>query len=126
MGQKRHQVGRVRSRDVALTTKVALVLSLVASALFFVVTSTSAQAGWLVCVSLLPLFFAIRSLSPVGAMLCGGLWGGLLYGFSLLADMSSVSSALSLFLFGSGIRCRFRCRKDSPKKTLDGHGAGRV
>ena len=74
------------------------VVFLVASvALSAAVTAAAAQSGqhsWLAWISLLPLFWAIRSLGPLGATLSGALWGGCLYAFLATGAKPAIPSAL--------------------------------
>ncbi len=53
----------------------------------------SADAWWLAWMSLLPLFWAIRSLGCLPAALAGGVWGGCLYAFSVAGPNPAVPPA---------------------------------
>ncbi len=57
--------------------------SLIVSAYLMALAIESPHHWWLGWVTLLPLFFAIRILSPLRALSCGALWGGSLFLFSL-------------------------------------------
>lgn len=71
-----------------------LVASLVLSAAVTGAAAQSGQHSWLAWISLLPLFWAIRSLGPLGATLSGALWGGCLYGFLAAGATPAVPPAL--------------------------------
>lgn len=60
---------------------LALGVLLVPSALLTAVAVGSADYSWFAWFGLLPLFFAIRVLSPVVAALAGAFWGGCFYFF---------------------------------------------
>ncbi len=61
----------------------ALGVSLFFSAYLMVTSNASSGLLWPGWFSLLPLFVAIRTLRPVGAMLSGAFWGLCLYGFAV-------------------------------------------
>lgn len=67
---------------------IALILSLILSAGLTAVSAASPDFGWIAWVSLLPLFVAIRFLTPRRALACGSLWGLALYGVSLLGTQT--------------------------------------
>lgn len=58
---------------------VALVAALICGAYLTAAALAAPNHGWVVCISLLPLFWAIRALGPLRATLAGALWGGCLY-----------------------------------------------
>ena len=94
---------KVRARRRAALGRGAMILalagSLVAGAFAMAVGMGSGDRSWLGWVSLLPLFVAIRWLSPWRAMLCGALWGVSLYGFSAYAVTAGIQpSVLSVLL----------------------------
>ncbi len=62
----------------------ALTLSLAASAYLMGVAIASPGYWWLGCITLLPLFYSIRVLSPRSAFFAGAFWGCCLLGASLL------------------------------------------
>lgn len=68
---------------------LGLALSLGASAFLLAISVASHGPVWLAWISLLPLFLAIRVLSPARALVAGGLWGLCFYSFALAAGMRS-------------------------------------
>lgn len=73
----------------------ALAISLPLSAALTAAAVESSDLSWLAWMSLLPLFWAIRSLKPVGAMLSGALWGGCLAAFLVAGPAPAISPAFS-------------------------------
>jgi apolipoprotein N-acyltransferase len=73
---------------------VFLVASLVLSAAVTAAAAQSGQHSWLAWISLLPLFWAIRFLGPLGATLSGALWGGCLYAFLAAGPAPAIPPAL--------------------------------
>jgi apolipoprotein N-acyltransferase len=73
---------------------VFLVASLALSAAVTAAAAQSGQHSWLAWISLLPLFWAIRSLRPLGAALSGALWGGCLYALLATGATPTIPSAL--------------------------------
>ena len=71
---------RDRTGGCIKTTTLAGALAL--SALLMSVAVRSDACAWPAWISLLPLFWAIRTLSPFKATLCGALWGLCLYTFA--------------------------------------------
>ena len=85
---------------------VALIGSLIAGAFAMVIGMGAGDRWWLGWVSLLPVFVAIRWLSPWRAMLCGALWGASVYGVSVYAVRGGVQPAvpaLVLLVFVPGL-----------------------
>ncbi len=81
----------------------ALVVSLVVSAYLMAVGVASGRAGWLSWLSLLPLFYAMRTCAPAPAFLCGMLWGGCLWAFSIAAgDLACLTTTRS-FVVSTGV-----------------------
>jgi apolipoprotein N-acyltransferase len=79
-----------------------VILSLGTSAFFMSVALGSADCAWLAWVSLLPLFWSIRKLSPLGATFSGMLWGIALYGFSVSGTVPGIApSPWSLLLLAT-------------------------
>ncbi len=73
----------------------ALILSLVAGAFLMALSLGTSGYAWLGWLTLLPLFVAIRVLSPLRAMLCGALWGLSLHVFGTLFFETGISSGLA-------------------------------
>ena len=69
----------------------ALGVLLVASALLTAVAIGSADYSWFAWFGLLPLFLAIRLLSPAVAALAGALWGGCFYLFLVVGAVPGLS-----------------------------------
>jgi len=69
----------------------AVGMLLVPSALLTAVAASSADYSWLAWFSLLPLFLAIRVLSPAAAALTGALWGGCFYLFLIVGAAPGLS-----------------------------------
>ena len=72
--------------------RAALLLSLALSAFLMAAAIGSPQASWLAWISLIPLFWAIRSLAPRNAAMAGGFWGVCLCLISLAFFAPRVSS----------------------------------
>ncbi len=87
-------------RDLTVTVRsVALVPALVISAYLMALALGPSEHPWLAWVALLPLFVAIRTLRPLGALLSGALWGSSLYVFGVaLASLGSREGLLSFAL----------------------------
>ena len=75
----------------------ALTFSLLLSALLMGMAVRPGAHAWLAWISLLPLFAAVRSLRPIGAMLAGALWGTSLYFFSSTGVTPAISPTLFSF-----------------------------
>lgn len=73
----------------------ALAISLPLSAALTAAAAQSGQHSWLAWISLLPLFWAIRSLGPLPATLSGALWGGCLAAFLVAGPAPAISPAFS-------------------------------
>ncbi len=86
-----------------------LVISLVASALLMAMAVSSAAYSWLAWFSLLPLFLAIRVLSPVVAGLAGAIWGVCFYLFSVAFAAHAVSPTLQSFALLTIIPAFYAC-----------------
>lgn len=67
-----------------------LVVSLVCGAYLTVFSTSSDKLALLALLTPLPVFFAIRLCRPVGALLCGAIWGLSLYLFSLFGGESAI------------------------------------
>ena len=70
---------------------LALCVPLVPSALLTAMAVGSANYSWFAWFGLLPLFFAIRVLSPVFAALAGAIWGGCFYLFLVAGVVPGLS-----------------------------------
>lgn len=75
----------------------ALVLAMAAALMSL--AQRSVDAHWLGWVTLVPLFLAIRNLSPARAALAGAFWGGVLCLFSTLGPAASLPPTLRSFAF---------------------------
>ena len=73
----------------------AIALSLFASACFMAAAIGSQSYWWLGLITLLPLFNAIRILSPVRAGACGMFWGLSLFGVCALIGSTQISGDLT-------------------------------
>ena len=80
-----------------------LILSLVFSAGLTAVSAASPGFGWVAWMSLLPLFIAIRFLTPRRALACGGLWGLALYGFSLIGTQTITFPSVGSFVLAATV-----------------------
>jgi len=80
-----------------------LVASLVVSAFLMAVAVSSPSHWWLGWVTLLPLFQAIRRLSPLRSAACGALWGASLFVFTVSAAGTSTAATLPSFLLLAAI-----------------------
>ena len=87
----------------------ALILSLIISAYVMALGLGAPRHAWLAWLALLPLFVSIRVLRPIGAMLCGALWGLCLYVFSAPAGDSGVSAGLLSLSLLSAIPAAYAC-----------------
>jgi hypothetical protein len=91
------ETGRAcRSPDGVM--RVALPLSLGLSSFMMAAAIGSSEATWLAWIGLMPLFWAIRSLTPRCAALAGGLWGSCLCLFSVACFAPRVSSTSVFFV----------------------------
>jgi apolipoprotein N-acyltransferase len=82
-----------------VTQWLATALSLALGALLAALMQGRPHQQWLACLSLLPLFLAIRTHRGVGAMICGAMWGGCLSYFCSLTNPSfALPSVLSVVL----------------------------
>ena len=70
----------------------ALAASLVLSACLTAAALRSRDCSWVAWLSLLPLFWAVRSLRPTAAALCGAFWGAWLYLCSTAGPAPPVAS----------------------------------
>lgn len=78
-----------------------LILSLCASGYLMAVAVGTPGHSWLAWTSLLPVFVAIRLLTPVQAAVCGALWGASLYTCSFAAG--TLSPAVHYLVLLAGI-----------------------
>ena len=78
----------------AAADAVILTSSLVCSAFLMAVAVGPRGHPWIGWVGLLPVFLAIRALSPPRAMLCGALWGFCLHVFSVFGAGAAISLAI--------------------------------
>jgi len=79
-----------------VTRWLATIVSLVLSALLLALMQGKPHQQWLACLSLLPLFLAIRTHRCGRAMVCGAVWGGALSFFCSVTNSSfAVSSPVS-------------------------------
>ena len=83
---------RTEARSRPSVKTAALSLSLIAGAYLMAEAVASDGSAWLGCVTLLPLFVAIRACRPIHAMLCGALWGSSLYLFGVSAGDVGISA----------------------------------
>ena len=88
---------RTEARSRRSVKAAALSLSLIAGAYLMAEAVASDGSAWLGCVTLLPLFVAIRACRPIHAGLCGALWGSSLYLFGVSAGDFGVSASPLLF-----------------------------
>lgn len=75
-----------------------LVAAVVTSAHLMALAIASPAYWWLGWVTLLPLFLAIRLFTPLGASLCGGLWGGTLFASAVALFDTPIDPGLGSFL----------------------------
>lgn len=75
-----------------------LALALAGSAYLMALAMESPQRVWLGWVTLLPLFFAIRVLSPARAMASGAFWGACLFIFSVAFANTAISPTPGSFI----------------------------
>lgn len=88
-----------RSKSVWRIIKgLALGMLLVPSALLTAVATSSADYSWFAWFGLLPLFFAIRILSPAFAALAGAFWSGCFYFFLVAGAVPNVSQTPYSFI----------------------------
>jgi apolipoprotein N-acyltransferase len=73
-------------------------LALAGSAYLMALAMESPQRVWLGWVTLLPLFFAIRVLSPARAFVCGAFWGACLFVFSFAFAQTAISPTPGSFI----------------------------
>jgi len=76
----------------------ALGVLLVPSALLTALAVGSADYSWFAWFGLLPLFFAIRILSPAVTALAGAFWGGCFYFFLVMGAMPNLSQTPHSFI----------------------------
>ena len=77
----------------------ALVASLVVSALLVVVAIRDPRYDVLECIALVPLLAAIRLLRPLGALVCGALWGAQLHFGLLQPNFGFATTPVQTLLF---------------------------
>ena len=70
---------------MTLGPALQLIPALVASAYLMALAISSGQHPWVGLLTLLPLLRSIQILRPVGALLCGSVWGASLFGFAAVA-----------------------------------------
>lgn len=97
MGSKRQTVQRHR---VAAQSGVGAVrlLALLASAYVMALSVASGRHPWLGLLALLPLLRSIQVLRPVGALICGAIWGSSLFCFSVLAVDAAITPSVGSLL----------------------------
>jgi len=91
--------GRIRQIGSALALPGALILS----ALGMASAISSPEHWWLGWITLLPMFHAIRVLTPSRAALCGGVWGASVFSFCLGAFDTTVSLTAQSFVVMSAV-----------------------
>jgi apolipoprotein N-acyltransferase len=89
--------GALSAKPLAFIVPIVLSAYLTAAA---VGSPTHAWVGWL---SLLPVFFAIRLLRPLRALICGAVWGASLYVFCVAGGRTGVPATASSFVLLAGI-----------------------
>jgi apolipoprotein N-acyltransferase len=77
---------------------VVIAGAVAASAFLMALAIASPSYWWLGWVTLLPLFLAIRVFTPLGASLCGGLWGGALFASAVALFDTPIQGDLLSFL----------------------------
>lgn len=75
----------------------------VVSAFLMALAVASAAHVWLGWVTLIPLLFAVRALSPVGAMLFAGTWGSSLFAFGAFLFPTPIAPTLASWALLTGI-----------------------
>ncbi len=90
-------------------TAVTLALSLVASAFLMALSLSSPDYSYLGWLTLLPLFFAIRVLRPLRALLSGGLWGLCLFIFSVTVFDTGVAGSLPSLALMTVVPALYAC-----------------
>jgi apolipoprotein N-acyltransferase len=100
--------------DVAMNLQVGkasiLALALAGSAYLMALAIESPQYVWLGWVTLLPLFYAIRVLSPARAMISGAFWGACLFSISVSLANTTIKPTLDSLVLLSlvpGAYCSF-------------------
>lgn len=82
---------------------VALILSLVVAAFVMAASLEPTTQSWLGWVTLLPLFYAIRTQRPLHAMLLGGLWGCLFFVFGVAIFDTGINGTFQSFALLTGV-----------------------
>ena len=107
-------VAVAKSGDIAMNLPVGkasiLALALAGSACLMALAIESPQYVWLGWVTLLPLFCAIRVLSPARAMISGAFWGACLFLASVTFAQTEIApslSSLTLLSLIPGAYCYF-------------------
>ena len=87
----------VCDRTLRTVKLAALIFALIASAYMMTLARASTDYRWLGWVTLLPLFFCIKTLRPLHAMWTGALWGLSLCVFSSSGAEPSIAPSLRAF-----------------------------
>ena len=85
----------------------ALATALVLSGYLMATGLDPSHPQWLKWFSLLPLFFAIRRLSPTRALFAGALWGMSLWIFASTSAFATISPTLPTFVLLTGISAAY-------------------
>lgn len=85
---------QLRRTDAACGLSFLLVSSLIASALVIGLAGKTGRYPYLACLSLVPLFAAIRTCRPMASFLSGVIWGLSLFGFCLVGLGPPISPTL--------------------------------
>lgn len=80
-----------------------MVGALVVSAFLMAVAVSSPKHWWLGWVTLLPLFQAVRVLSPLRSASAGALWGASFFAFSIAGSGGTTAATVPTFLLLTGI-----------------------
>ncbi len=107
-------VAVAKSGDVAMSLRIgkasAFALALAGSAYLMALAIESPKYVWLGWVTLLPLFYAIRVLSPARAMISGAFWGACLFLASVALARTEIApsfGSLALLSLIPGAYCYF-------------------
>ena len=98
------------SRSLSIGKASVFAMALAGSAYLMALAIESPKYVWLGWVTLLPLFYAIRVLSPVRAMFSGAFWGACLFLASVASGRTEIAPTLGSFALLSlipGAYCHF-------------------
>lgn len=109
VGLKRQIIRPSDRRRPSSGIGLSRLLLLVLSAYLMALSVGSGRHPWLGVLALLPLLRAIQVLRPVGAMVCGGVWGGALYAWSVLAVDTAITPGFTSLLLLTTIPGLYAC-----------------